>query len=70
MMAVEVQPGAAMQAGRPKTLFQTHGPTFSNVGFTYAVTPDGQRFLVNTRREESSNSPPIHIVVNWTAALR
>lgn len=33
----------------------------------YDVTPDGQRFLVNTLESEV---PPLTIVVNWPAALK
>jgi hypothetical protein len=33
------------------------------------VSPDGQRFLVNTLTEEPT-SAPITLVVNWTAALK
>jgi hypothetical protein len=33
----------------------------------YDVTPDGQRFLVIL--PENSTQNPIHIVLNWTAAL-
>jgi dipeptidyl aminopeptidase/acylaminoacyl peptidase len=37
--------------------------------YPYDVSPDGQRFLVNTSVEQPE-SPPITVVVNWTAALR
>jgi len=70
LMAVGLQPGEVLQAGRPKELFQTRGPSFTNVGYTYAVTPEGQRFLVNTRGEEVEASPPIQVMVNWTAGLK
>ena len=33
------------------------------------VSPDGQRFLVNTSVEQPE-PPPITVVVNWKAALR
>jgi hypothetical protein len=33
------------------------------------VSPDGQRFLVNTRVEEAA-SAPITLVVNWPALLK
>lgn len=34
--------------------------------YPYAVTPDGQRFVVNARLDEP---PTVSIVVNWPAAL-
>jgi hypothetical protein len=37
--------------------------------YAYDVSPDGQRFLVNMPVEQPE-SPPITVVVNWTAALR
>jgi hypothetical protein len=33
------------------------------------VTPDGQRFLVNTIAEEAAHIP-ITVVVNWTSELK
>jgi len=33
------------------------------------VTADGQRFLVNARVEESTDTP-ITVVLNWLAALK
>ena len=35
----------------------------------YDVTRDGQRFLLNVSLEDAA-SPPITIVVNWTAGLK
>ena len=37
--------------------------------FPYDVSPDGQRFLVNTFVEETT-STAITLVVNWTAGLK
>jgi eukaryotic-like serine/threonine-protein kinase len=37
--------------------------------YPYDVTPDGERFLVNTPVEQPE-SPPIAVVVNWMAALK
>ena len=38
----------------------------NNAGVQYAVTADGQRFLVNTA---SDAVQPITLVLNWPAAL-
>ena len=70
LMAVEIQTEGGFEAGRPKPLFQTRGPSATNLGFTYDVTGDGQRFLVNTRAIPDGNSSQIHVVVNWAAALK
>ncbi|MDQ6677480.1 MAG: serine/threonine-protein kinase [Acidobacteriota bacterium] len=70
IMAVELKMGDGFEVGRPKPLFQTQGPSATNLGFTYDVSGDGQRFLINTRSVAGGNSAPIHVVVNWTAALK
>jgi hypothetical protein len=69
-MVVEINSGAVFGQGRPKPLFQTRGPNTANIGFTYDVTGDGQRFLVNTRAVGNANASPIYVVVNWTAELK
>ena len=38
-------------------------------GSMYDVSPDGQRFLVNTLAAEAT-SAPITLVVNWPALLK
>jgi len=52
--------------GTPKALLDT--PILKgedHPGDQYAVTADGQRFLVNTLAEE--RTAPISLVLNWTA---
>ena len=39
-------------------------------GQTYAVSKDGQRFLVNARTPQSGSVPPLNVVVNWMAAIQ
>ena len=34
------------------------------------MTKDGQRFLVNTRSQQSSDAAPLTVVLNWTAAIQ
>jgi hypothetical protein len=36
--------------------------------FSYDVSPDGQRFLVATKIDET-NAVPVSVVLNWTSAL-
>ena len=55
------------EVGAVKPLFETRlGPAG---GYQYDVSPDGQRFLINTVAEGTSKSP-ITVVTNWTAALK
>ena len=64
-MATDVVSAAPFRRGRPRRLFtvsvpELHGPS------DYAVSPDGQRFVVNTVLGPPA-IPPIQIVVNWRA---
>jgi hypothetical protein len=53
----------------PRELFDTHVPLTGNpYRSNYAVTANGQRFLVNTRIENAPS--PINVILNWTALLR
>lgn len=64
LMAVEVKTNAsAFEFSVPKPLFETHTTT------GYAVTADGQRFLLDTPVEESA-SAPITVVLNWAAEVK
>ena len=54
----------------PQTLFQTsvYGPGLIRLRNHYAVTKDGQRFLINALPDSPTLSP-ITVVLNWTAGL-
>ena len=67
MMSVALTPGTAILPGTPKPLFQTD-LNVSSIIDQYAVTGDGQRFLILTPTGEASQSP-ITVVVNWTSSL-
>jgi Tol biopolymer transport system component len=74
LMAVSVeQAGAALRFGKPQALFETSTVAEGGVGSRahYAVTRDGQRFVV---AEPRSGGPrmtgPITVFVNWTSAPR
>jgi Tol biopolymer transport system component len=71
LMAVWVKPGSTFEAGEAKALFQTRAREHvSNADdFSYDVSADGQRFLVNTDVGEVASSP-LTVVVNWTAELK
>ena len=62
--------GRSLTVGTPAVLFRAapfSGFT-SNARIEYAVSADGERFLVN-RATEGSTTTPITVVANWTAAL-
>ena len=69
LIAVTVEPDSlSFRASTPKELFQMHvGSDFGRN--QYAVTADGQRFLVNTLVGETA-SPQITVMVNWAAGLK
>lgn len=67
IMAVRLTLGALPEIGQPQRLFESR--IDSTTGFTwhqYDVSPDGQRFLVNTPVTVTS---PLSVVVNWTDVL-
>jgi Tol biopolymer transport system component/predicted Ser/Thr protein kinase len=66
LTAVDVDgSGAGFQAGASHALFPLHPPL--QPGYSYAVSADGQKFLVNTDR---STPAPLTVIMNWTSALR
>ena len=74
MMAVDVTAnGSAFEAGTPKALFDhvTVNAAHSDY-FPFAVTKDGQRFLISRRTSsaaEESTQAPIVVVLNWMQGL-
>ena len=60
--------GSSFEVGAVKSLFQTRSPLFAN-RYSYDVSADGQRFLINTAPEQVA-SAPITVVLNWTAGLK
>jgi hypothetical protein len=61
----------SIEAGVAVPLFATHvgGALQPESGPQYVVSPDGQRFLMNALREETSTSP-ITVILNWAGALK
>ena len=64
LMAVDVAPGATFSATPPKELFQLR----SSLSLQYGVSPDGQRFIVNTPIDPGGAS--MTVVVNWPTQLK
>ncbi len=68
-MAADVKLGETCEAGVPKPLFATRVINLTSFRNHYAVTADGQRFLINSTIEEIS-ATPISVLVNWNADLK
>lgn len=69
-MEVDVTPGPPFQVGVPKVLFQTPVLGANDlIGSSWDVSPDGQRFLVNTAAEQQ-NAAPLTVLTNWQAKLK
>jgi Tol biopolymer transport system component len=69
LMAVAVKGEHTFEAGAPAALFETPNFDRGSVRCHYAVTADGQRFLL-IKRVESPSASSFTVVLNWTAALR
>src|SRR5262245_8015253 len=71
LMAVNLKEGPTFDADVARPLFQTRmRPHISSEDlYSYDVSPDGQRFLLNTEIGEVT-SPPLTVVLNWAAALK
>ena len=69
IMSVDVRPGAGLETGAPRPLFQTRILPVVEARNHYDVSADGQRFLVNSRRPEDA-ALPINVVVGWAPEKR
>jgi hypothetical protein len=66
MAAALVEHGDALNVTALRTMFDPH---VSQTGrYRYDVSPDGQRFLVNTIDEAARHPRPITVVLNWPSA--
>src|SRR5262245_24887589 len=74
MMAVDVKSsGSAFEATAPKELFDPVYLNLSHAGpyHTYAVSPDGQRFLIpRSPSTDQQTTAPIVVVLNWMEELK
>jgi eukaryotic-like serine/threonine-protein kinase len=71
MMGVPVSTGASFSSGAPVVLFQANPAvpvSYLNI-FGYAVTRDGQRFLINTVMEPEERIP-MSVVLNWDVGMK
>jgi Tol biopolymer transport system component len=67
--AVDVNAGATLETGPPRVLFKTLLNTNGQIHF-YAVTRDGQRFLVREPVGTNMGTEQLRIVTNWAALVR
>jgi hypothetical protein len=75
LMSVDVKSaGANFESGTPKEMFDSGYLNLVHSGYyhTYAVSQDGQRFLIPRPAggAATTDSPPIVVVLNWAAGLR
>jgi len=70
LMAVDVKTSTGFESGSPIALFQSHPrqPLSAMDFFSYDVTADGQKFLVNTK-VDTSNSAPLSVMLNWSSEM-
>jgi len=68
LMAVQVKSGESFEVGATVSLFEFRAGTLLSTT-PYAVTRDGQRFLINERVDLEPNAP-LTVVTNWTAELK
>jgi Tol biopolymer transport system component/predicted Ser/Thr protein kinase len=66
LMAVTIKAGGTFEADAPRPLFETRLEV-GDLRQTYAVSADGNRFLLNAPIETSA--PPLTVVLNWPALL-
>src|SRR5262245_8167145 len=57
LMAAPVRSGESLEIDAPFLLFEFRAGTLQDYGSPYAVTADGQRFLINTVVEKEPNAP-------------
>jgi serine/threonine-protein kinase len=73
LMAVKVSTDSGFQAGSPEELFQLDyfrvGTSFGVSRNDYAVSSDGERFLVTTP-VAGADSPLFTVVLNWAEELK
>jgi Tol biopolymer transport system component len=67
LMAVPVRLSPVFQSGAPAALFDSGVPAYVT-GLKYDVSPNGQRFLMNTGQSEAQSNL-IQVVLNWRDSL-
>jgi serine/threonine-protein kinase len=72
MLAVPMQPGSTLKAGRPQVLFEAAMSIQGVGGRPYDVAPDGRFFIIRSVQTEGGGgtSPNIIVVLNWLEELK
>jgi hypothetical protein len=73
LMAVEIKiSGGGFDHGPAQALFTLRFNPISAGHYLYRYVPsaDGKRFLVGTEPGESTEAPPLNVVVNWLAGVK
>jgi hypothetical protein len=69
LMAAQVKIGKRFEMDAVAPLFEFRRGNRMDAFAPFAVTADGQRFLIHEEVETKPNAP-LTVVVNWTADLR
>lgn len=71
MLAVQVQSGSTLVAGRPQVLFET-AMSVSVSGWPYDVAPDGRFLVIRSGQTEAGGgtAPNMIVVLNWTEEVK
>jgi len=69
LMAAPVKSGESLEIGALFLLFEFRAGTLQNNSAPYAVTADGQRFLINAVVETEPNAP-LTVWFNWAAGAK
>jgi len=70
MMVVDVKAvGDAFVRGTPRELFAVPFATAGSTITRYAVTKDGQRFIMAAEPAGAAETDPIYVTVNWLAGI-
>jgi serine/threonine-protein kinase len=70
MLAVPVQAGRAIVAGRPQALFELAMLAQGGGNRPYDSAPDGRFFVIRTGQPEAGTPPQIVVVQNWFEELK
>jgi serine/threonine protein kinase len=69
LMSVAINSFQPFTAGNPEALFFSHIVGTRSFFHEFDVSPDGKRFLINSRIEDAKEVPLV-LVNNWTAGLK
>jgi hypothetical protein len=69
---VEVATQPTFSVGTPRLLFERRyfAKQFPQMGSTYDVSPDGQRFIMVKSSEQAQSATQINVVLNWFEELK